>query len=132
MPDPSNPLGIPDAQPTSSSTSPLSVVTLTTLPHSDENALPSVPTTSYSEANFNELPLDELLDLSPEFMTNDQLAAYVQRCSVLRSSAQTRKAALNADAVKLGVTKTKAKKTPKDSVGQALALLAQLQAQKAQ
>src|SRR5688500_18603578 len=100
MSNPLNPLGIPDAPDTSSLTPPLNDATLTTSSPSVENSQPSEPTTSYSETNFNELPLDELLDLSPEFMTSEQLAAYVQRCSVLRSSAQTRKAALNADSVK--------------------------------
>jgi hypothetical protein len=126
---PSNPLGIPAVPDTSSSTPPLSGATLTTLPNLNENSPPPEPNFYSSEINFNELPLDELLDLEPHRMTPEQLSAYVQRCSVLRSSAQTRKAALNADSVKLGATK-KTKAPKKDSVGQALALLAQLQAQK--
>jgi hypothetical protein len=129
MDNPSNPLGIPAVPDTSSSTPRLNDAISTTSENLNESLPESQPNFYSSEINFNELPLDELLDLEPHRMTPEQLSAYVQRCSVLRSSAQTRKAALNADSVKLGATK-KTKAPKKDSVGQALALLAQLQAQK--
>lgn len=79
-----------------------------------------------SAALFLDLPLDSLMDLRPEQMCPEALAAYVQRCSVLRASAQTRKAALNAEGVKLGATKTKTKAPKKDSVSLAMDLLKQL------
>lgn len=69
------------------------------------------------------------MDLRPEEMCPEALASYVQRCSVLRASAQTRKAALTKDATALGETKKKPAK--KDNVSLAMDLLKQLSQKKA-
>lgn len=75
----------------------------------------------------NEMPLDELLDLRPEEMNPEELTAYVQRCSVLRSSAQTRRATL----VKEGGGTTKKKSVSSvNSVSRAMELLAQINKQR--
>lgn len=65
------------------------------------------------------------MEMRPENMSPEELAAFVQRCAVLRSSAQTRKSALTQEATKLGATRKKAVK--KDSVSMALDMLRQIQ-----
>lgn len=67
---------------------------------------------------------DEILEAPPTLvhnMTPEQVTEYVKRCSVLRSSAQTRKAALKTEG---GVKKKSPAK--KSSVEQALELLSQI------
>lgn len=86
------------------------------------NHQPTDPLTSSSN-DFNDAPLDWLLEVKVHEMTPEQLTAYIKRCSVLRSSAQTRKASLKAEG---GVTKKKAKST----IEQAMDLLTQLSHQK--
>ena len=86
------------------------------------NHQPTSPSNN-SLNDFNDAPLDWLLEQRPETMTPEQLTAYIKRCSVLRSSAQTRKATLKAEG---GITKKKAKST----VEQAMELLTQLSHQK--
>lgn len=56
-------------------------------------------------------------------MTNEQLVEYIKRNALLRSSAQSRKAALVQEGVALGAKKKVSKKS---SVEQALELLANL------
>jgi hypothetical protein len=56
-------------------------------------------------------------------MSPEQLTSFIQRCNVLRSSAQSRKAALRQES---GVQKAPRKK--KSNVEQALALLEKLKA----
>lgn len=79
-----------------------------------------------SPSSFNDAPLDSLLEVCVHDLSNEALAEFVQKMAVLRSSAQTRKAALKKDDAALGGTKKK-KAASKSSVDQALALLAQLQ-----
>lgn len=67
---------------------------------------------------FAETPIDELLEMSPDKMSPEELAAYVQRCATLRQSAQTRKAALQ--------TEPKAKTKKADSVSAAKSFLDQI------
>src|SRR5436305_7730512 len=86
------------------------------------NHQPTDPSMSFSN-DFNDAPLDWLLEQRPETMTPEQLNDYIKRCSVLRSSAQTRKASLKAEG---GVTKKKAKST----IEQAMEYLTQLSHQK--
>lgn len=86
----------------------------------------TLPTPSF-ETSLKDASVDSLLDLLVHEMTPPQLAEYVKRLSVLRSSAQTRKAALTQEAQALGTEKKASKKTPKkDSVSEAMALLLQL------
>jgi hypothetical protein len=81
---------------------------------SDSPAKPVLP------PSFNDLPLDELLEVPVHNMTSEELAAFVQRMSVMRSSAQTRKVAMKGT----GEKKTAA---PKNSaLSRALDLLAKL------
>jgi len=71
--------------------------------------------------SFNDMPIDELLEQPVDLMSPQQLMEYVQRCAVLRSSSQTRRATLAKEAVvNHGVKK---KPLKKDSVAQALEYL---------
>lgn len=81
---------------------------------------------SPTETSFNDAPLDSLLDTAElvHNLSDVELANYVKRCAVLRSSAQSMKAAINAEAAASGGRKRKEPK--KDSVSQALDLLSQL------
>ena len=98
--------------------------------HSDD--LTSDQRYAIAAALFLDLPLDSLVDgLLPEEMCPEALAAYVQRCSVLRSSAQTRKAALNRDADGLGREPKAKKAAKKDNVSLAMQLLKDLTKPKA-
>lgn len=96
----------------------------------DSSTLTTDQKSQIAAALFLDMPLDSLISLGEQnlvhLMCPEAQAAYVQRCNVLRSSAQTRKAALNSDATKLGAIKEKKSKTPKDNVSMAMALLAQL------
>jgi hypothetical protein len=74
--------------------------------------------------SMNDLPLDELLEKDVTTMSPEELTAYVQRCALLRSSAQSRKAALVKEGVEKQGAKPKTKK--KDSVAMALAYLTQI------
>lgn len=77
-----------------------------------------------SPKSFDAVPLENLLDMRVEQMSPTELAAYIQKCSLLRSSSQTRKAALRAEG---GAGPKKA--TRKSSVERAMELLAQLKSQ---
>lgn len=90
---------------------------------SNDATLTSEERTEVARALFLDLPLDSLMDLNPAEMCPEALTAYVQRCSVLRASAQTRKAALTKEAGSLGAKK---KATKKDNAALALDLLKQL------
>lgn len=70
--------------------------------------------------SFNDAPLDDLLDKKVHEMSPEELTEYIKRCSVLRSSAQTRKAALKAEG---GVKK----KPTKSTIEQALEYLSKIQ-----
>src|SRR4051794_33203401 len=89
---------------------------------------PSIQTTPSSIASSTESPspdsVENILDTLVEEMSDEQLTEYVKRCSVLRSSAQTRKAQLVKESVEEHGAKRKSKK--KDSIAEALALLASL------
>jgi hypothetical protein len=64
-------------------------------------------------------------------MSNAELAEYVKKCAVLRSSAQSRKAALRSESESLGGTKVKKKAVAKkSSLEQAMELLTKLEAKK--
>lgn len=108
--------------------------TLTTLSN-----LPGLPTTQHitsspessldvTSVDFKEAPLETLLLVQEKDlvhnMSPEQLTAYIQRCNLLRSSAQTRKAALT--------TEKSAPKTKKkvDNVNLALDFLKQIQTKK--
>src|SRR4030095_969939 len=73
---------------------------------------------SWNDAPLETIVLEEQLLHN---MTPEELTAYIQRCNVLRSSAQSRKAALRQES---GVQKVPRKK--KSNVEQALALLEKL------
>ena len=86
--------------------------------------LPSVN----SNNSYNDAPLSSLLEepLVHE-MTPEQLAAYVQRCNVLRQSAQTRQASYKTEDDQLAEGKPKRTKKPKENnVTKALAALQML------
>jgi hypothetical protein len=76
---------------------------------------------SESSVSFADAPLDSLLDKKVHEMNAQELADYVKRCAVLRSSAATRKAALKSEG---GAAKPKKKKQSR--VERALVLLARI------
>ena len=93
---------------------------------------PSTSTTPVTESSttlspdsraWNDAPLESIVleETLLHNMTPEALTAYIQRCNVLRSSAQTRKAAIRQES---GVQKAPRKK--KSNVEQALALLEKL------
>lgn len=90
------------------------------------HSTPSLPNSPTEELEFLEGPLDDLLECKMNGklvhqMNPEELAVFIKRCAVLRSSAQTRKAAIQAEA---GVQKKKAS-PKKDNVSLADALLKQ-------
>jgi hypothetical protein len=91
-------------------------------PHSTSTTQASESSTTLSpdSKSWNEAPLEEIVLKEPLLheMSPEALTAYVQRCNLLRSSAQTRKAALRQES---GVQKAPRKK--KSNVEMALALL---------
>lgn len=89
-----------------------------TTPAGESSTKLSPASKSWNDAPLESIVLEETLlhNLSPE-----ELTAYIQRCNVLRSSAQTRKAALRQES---GVQKAPRKK--KSNVELALALMEQL------
>ena len=87
-------------------------------------SLPTSTSTTWTASALNDLPLDELLEMDVASLPPEGQMAFVQRCALLRSSAQTRKATLVKEGVeKLGVKKKTAKK---DSVSMAMAYLSQI------
>lgn len=71
-----------------------------------------------------ESPLETLFGKLVHDMTNEELVTYIKECAALRSSAQTRRAALVKEGTVLGAEKTPRKKAkPTDSVAEAMALL---------
>lgn len=88
---------------------------------------PVVTSETLLSVDFKEAPLETLLEMQERELvhnlTPEQLAAFIQRCAVLRSSAQSRKAALTKEA---GVEKKTKSPTKKDSVSLALDLLKQM------
>ncbi len=85
----------------------------------------TIPPISSSNVSFNDEPLDLLLDKKVHEMTPEELATFVKRCALLRSSAQSRRAAIRGD----GTPKApKVKK--KSNVEKALELLMQINQQK--
>lgn len=85
--------------------------------------LPITIPTGQSVISWADAPLEDLLgfneksDKRPDEMTDEELAAFVQRAALLRSSHQTAKAAIRRESVKHGG------KAPKDNGSLALALL---------
>ena len=106
----------------------------TALPHLSQ--LSSPPTSDMSSStksssasrSWNDAPLEALIaeETLLHNMSMEELSEFVKRCAVLRSSAQSRKAALNADG-------PKKKKGPSvNNIDKALELLAKYQHQKEQ
>lgn len=82
-----------------------------------------------STASFNDEPLDSLLDKKVHEMQPEELVEYIKWMATLRSSAQSRKAALRGETS--GEKKpTKAKAPKKDSATLAMELLLKIQSQK--
>ena len=86
---------------------------------------PTTPTTpspneSLQDSGSTE-SLENLLDTVVHEMTDEQLREFVKKCSLLRQSAQTRKAALVKEGVEKHGAKRKVKK--KDDLSAALQLL---------
>lgn len=82
---------------------------------------PETLATLSSHESFNDLPIDSVLETLVHDLSNSELMEYVKRCALLRSSAQSRKAALSKEGG------TKPKKAAKSSVEKAMELLSQLQ-----
>lgn len=87
------------------------------------NETPPLPIAQHVSADFSSMPLDELIDLPVHEMTPDELAAYVQRCHLLATAAQTRRAAMRTEGTKLGAERTKGKSKKQSNVDKALAML---------
>lgn len=68
--------------------------------------------------------MESLLEAPVHEMGPEELAEYIKRCAVLRSSAQTRKATLKKESDAATGKKPKAKK---DNISYALELLAKIQ-----
>lgn len=75
-----------------------------------------------SSPSFADDPLDSLLDKKVHEMSSEELVEFVKRCSLMRSSAQTRKAAVRAE----GPAPKKPSAKSKSNIDAALALLQQL------
>ena len=140
----------PPTSPTSKPSSPSSpdspmLLSLPLLPTSSPNSAPPVsplpstplgtsltPHISLSTESFNDASPDDLLDVLVHDMTPEQLVAFVQRCDLLRQSAQTRNAEMGKESKSIGATRTVSTKKraaaspPKNNVALAQQLLKDL------
>lgn len=120
--EPSTPTPLNVSNPPSTQDTQLSALSQNSSPDVTSDASPSLSTVDFKEA-----PLEFLLSLSDQVlvheMTSEQLLHYIQRCALLRASAQTRKAALTKETGSEPKKKTAKKK---DSVDLAMELFNQI------
>lgn len=103
---------------------------LTVFPNSNPPSMLEIQPNNLLNPSLTE-SLSDLLDGRVDQMSNTELAEYVKKCTLLRSSAQSRKAALRNEGESLGGKTVKKKASPKkSSLEQAMELLAKLEAKK--
>lgn len=102
----------------------MNLETNTTDPPSNQPGCSTVQPTLSSSPSFNDEPLENLLDQKVHEMSPEQLAEYIKTMALLRSSAQSRRAALRSENI---VKKPTAKRVKKDPVALAMEMLAKLQ-----